>query len=111
MARKFLCLTAQGNIDLTCNYWKGTREERGSGRMKRGGGEDVWSRRQPRSAAESSKNETPWKAVWFRSCLRLSSRGRLPPAMQSRTLELSSVVHLKMWKMTQILDTFNRAAV
>lgn len=30
VARKFLCLAAQGNIDLTCNYWKGRREgERG----------------------------------------------------------------------------------
>lgn len=56
MARKFLCLTAQGNIDLTCNYWKGTREERGSGGMKRGG-EDVWSRRQPRSATRMRLRE------------------------------------------------------
>lgn len=23
VARKFLCLAALGNIDLTCNYWKG----------------------------------------------------------------------------------------
>lgn len=53
---KVLCLTAQGNIDLTCNYWKGTREERGSGRMKRGG-EDVWSRRQPRSATRMRLRE------------------------------------------------------
>lgn len=37
VARKFLCLAAQGNIDLTCNYWKGMREARGSGRMKQGG--------------------------------------------------------------------------
>lgn len=32
VARKFLCMAAQGNIDLTCNYWKGTREERGERR-------------------------------------------------------------------------------
>lgn len=37
MARKFLCLAAQGNIDLTCNYWKGTREERGRGGTMQGG--------------------------------------------------------------------------
>lgn len=30
-AGKFLCSAAQGNIDLTCNYWKGTREERWRG--------------------------------------------------------------------------------
>lgn len=45
---KFLCLAAQGNIDLTCNYWKGTREERRRGRKKQGGG-DVERCRQPRS--------------------------------------------------------------
>lgn len=63
VARKFLCLAAQGNIDLTCNYWKGTREEReregegGSGRMKQGG-EDVESRRQPRSVTVYNMNDT-----------------------------------------------------
>lgn len=55
-ARKFLCLAAQGNIDLTCNYWKGTRFERGSGHMKQSG-KDVASRRQPRSVTVYNKNE------------------------------------------------------
>lgn len=57
VARKFLCLAAQGNIDLTCNYWEGTSDERGSGRMKQGG-EDVESRRQPRSATVCNMNKT-----------------------------------------------------
>lgn len=25
VARKFLCLAAQENIDLTCNYWEGDK--------------------------------------------------------------------------------------
>lgn len=56
VARKFLCLAAQRNIDLTCNYWKGTREERGSGRVYRSG-KDVGRRRQPRSATVCNTNE------------------------------------------------------
>lgn len=57
VAKMFFCLAAHGNIDLTCNYWKGTREERGRGRMKLGG-KDVESCRQPRSVSVCNMNET-----------------------------------------------------
>lgn len=67
MARQFLCLAAQGNIDLTCNYWKGMREER-VGERAWHGGKDVGRWRQPRSATVCNMNET----FWLSNCLQLS---------------------------------------
>ena len=78
VARKFLWLAAQGNINLTCNYMKGTRNEKemGVGGGKRGGGtretegeregsEDVDPLRQPRSVYALCTNTM---AVWLCGC-------------------------------------------
>lgn len=69
VAGKFVWLAAQGNIDLTCNYWKGTRKER-----TRQGGKDVESRRQPRSAAALCQSETLQKGSLV-ECVSVSVSG------------------------------------
>lgn len=63
-AGKFLCSAAQENIDLTCNYWRGTRHHGGSKREKLLGKDAEWLDSQGHRLSESiqrlSGSVTPW---------------------------------------------------